>query len=657
MSDKFYITTPIYYPSDKLHIGHAYATVNTDAIARYNRLLGKDVWFLTGADEHGQKIQRKAEEKGVTPQQYVDEVVSGIQDLWKLMNISNDDFIRTTQERHSKAVMKIFKKLYDQGDIYKSEYEGQYCTPCESFWLERQLVDGCCPDCGRKVEPAKEESYFLRTSKYADRLIKYYEEHPEFIEPQSRANEMLTNFLKPGLEDLCISRTSFSWGIPVDFDPKHVIYVWLDALSNYITALGYTTDDESMYEKFWPADVHIVGKEIIRFHTIYWPIMLMALDLPLPKKIYGHGWLTIDGGKMSKSKGNVVDPKVLVERYGVDAIRYFLLREVQFGGDGEFTNEALLNRINFDLANDLGNLLSRTVAMIEKYFDGVIPHSKETTEFDAEIEESFEQLKNTVTELMDNYKVNEALAEIFRMVSMCNKYIDQTAPWVLAKDESQKNTLANVLYHLAESLRIISIYLTPFLPDSAVEIRRQLGIGEQWNMFKDVEFGAEIMGATVIKGDALFPRIDIKKELEELDAMRAEMMAAAKAKAEAEKKEEKKDEKKVEAKPEITIDDFAKIDLRLGKVLSCEPVEKSDKLYKLQVKIGEETRQIVSGIKKFLSPEEIIGKTVVVVYNLKPAKLRGEMSQGMILAASDPEDTKLSLVTTANDMEDGWGVR
>lgn len=648
MSEKFYITTPIYYPSDKLHIGHAYATVNTDAIARYNRLLGKDVWFLTGADEHGQKIQRKAEEKGVTPQEYVDEVVSGIQDLWKLMNISNDDFIRTTEKRHSDAVMKIFKQLYDKGDIYKSEYEGLYCTPCESFWLERQLKDGCCPDCGRKVEKAKEESYFLRTSKYADRLIKYIEDNPDFIEPSSRAKEMMTNFLKPGLEDLCVSRTSFSWGIPVDFDPKHVIYVWLDALTNYITALGYGSDDDSMYQKFWPADVHIVGKEIIRFHTIYWPIMLMALDLPLPKKIYGHGWLTIDGGKMSKSKGNVVDPKVLVERYGVDAIRYFLLREVHFGGDGEFTNEALLSRINFDLANDLGNLLSRTVSMIEKYFDGIIPYSKETTEFDSEIEESFGQLKMDVTELMDNYKVNEALTEIFRMISMCNKYIDQTAPWVLAKDESKNKVLADVLYHLAESLRIISIYLTPFLPDTAVEIRRQLGIGEQWNMFKDVDFGAEIMGAKVEKGDALFPRIDIPKELESLEALRPKNVKAP--------KEEKTEKKEKPAKPEITIDDFAKLDLRLGKILECEPVKKSDRLYKLQVKIGEETRQIVSSIREFFSPDELVGKTVVVVYNLKSVKFRGEMSCGMLLAASDEDETTLSLITTDKDMEDGLGV-
>ena len=644
MSDKFYITTPIYYPSDKLHIGHAYATVNTDAIARFNRLLGKEVMFLTGTDEHGQKIERIANAKGVTPLEYVDEVVQGIQKLWKLMNISNDDFIRTTQERHSTIVQKIFDKLYEQGDIYKSEYEGLYCTPCEAFWLERQLKDGCCPDCGRPVETTKEESYFLRTSKYADRLIEYIEQHPDFIEPVSRANEMMANFLKPGLEDLCISRTSFKWGIPVDFDDKHVIYVWLDALSNYITALGYMSENEEKMEKFWPCDVHIVGKEIIRFHTIYWPIMLMALGLPMPKKIYGHGWLTIDGGKMSKSKGNVVDPNVLVERYGVDAIRYFLLREVQFGSDGEFSNESLLNRINYDLANDLGNLVSRTVAMIDKYFDGVIPASTVKHEADAELEQAFVDLKAEVVEKMEHYKVNEALASIFKVVSMCNKYIDLTAPWVLAKNEEDKDMLANVMYHLAESLRIISIYLTAFLPDTAVEIRKQLGIGEALNTFADVDFGKDLNGTKTNKGDIIFPRIDVKKELEELEKMKPVV-----------KKEEPKKEEEVI--PEIEFDDFAKLDLRLAKILECEPIKKSNKLYKLQVKVGDETRQVVSGIKKFFEPEDLIGKTVLFVANLKPVKLCGTMSYGMILAASNAEDTELALLTPTKEMPDGLKVR
>lgn len=652
MKDKktYYITTPIYYPSDKLHIGHTYTTVAADAEARFKRMQGYDVMFLTGTDEHGQKIQRKAEEKGVTPKQYVDEVVAGIKDLWELMQISNDRFIRTTDKQHEESVQKIFKKLYDQGDIYKSEYEGWYCTPCESFWTERQLVDGKCPDCGREVELTKEESYFFRLSKYQDRLIKYIEEHPDFIQPQTRQNEMLNNFLRPGLEDLCVSRTSFNWGIPVTFDEKHVIYVWIDALSNYATVLGFLGNDDSDYRKYWPADVHLVGKEIVRFHTIIWPIMLMALGEPLPKQVFGHGWLILEGGKMSKSKGNVVDPVVLVQKYGVDAIRYFLLREVPFGSDGVYSEEALVNRLNSDLANDLGNLLSRTITMIDKYFAGTVPTPRNTGDsLDASLIELAEATSTKVEELMDKLLFSNALTEIWRLVGRSNKYIDETMPWVLAKDEAKKERLASVLYNLAETLRMIGVMICPFMPNTPAKIFEQLGVADEalktWGSIKS--FGALKSGTVVKKGEIIFPRVEFAKE-EPIKQAQAEPTA---------KKAEKKEApvQEIQGEKYITIDDFAKIDLRVAKVLECEKIEGSDKLLKLQLEVGNEKRQVVSGIAKHYKPEDLIGKYVVLVANLKPVKLRGVESNGMILAAADDEN--LAVVTPLSEIPSGTQVR
>ncbi|WP_028307159.1 methionine--tRNA ligase [Desulfitibacter alkalitolerans] len=643
--ERFYVTTPIYYPSDRLHIGHALTTTMADTLARYNRLQGKEVWFLTGSDEHGQKIQRKAEDAGLTPIEYVDKIVATFQHLWEQLDIQYDDFIRTSEDRHKEVVQYIFKKIYDKGDIYKSEYEGWYCTPCETFWAQRQLgEEKVCPDCSRPVELLKEESYFFKMGKYAHRLLEFIENNPEFIQPVTRKNEMV-NFIKQGLEDLCVSRTTFKWGIPVPIDERHVIYVWFDALTNYISALGYSKENDELFQKFWPSAIHLVGKDIVRFHTIIWPIILMAADIPLPKKVFGHGWLLVGGGKMSKSKGNVVDPLVLVDKYGSDAIRYFLLREMPYGSDGYYSEEVLIERINTDLANDFGNLLSRSTAMINKFCGGSVPIPGKLEAIDEELKKMALELPDKVDKFLDKIQFNGALEEIWKIINRANKYIDETAPWALAKGEDTGERLSTVLYTLIEVIRFVTILIKPFMPKTPDKVWDQLGISDKkeiqtWDSLG--QWGLMPAATRINRGEALFPRLDKEEMLQASQA--AESTASQPV-----------EERKIEIQPEISIEDFMKVDLRVAEVLEAQKVEKADKLLKLKLKVGNEERTVVAGIAKYYEPEKLVGKKVAFVANLKPAKLRGIMSQGMVLAASD--DDGLALLIPDKDMASGSKIK